>query len=317
MDNPYSGGYRAVSRCRARAFFTKRYLSLVAALLLGGCDLINPAEDVPTYLQLAPFSYTPGVMGAPVTADLPAAKVYANGLLIGIFDLPAKVPVLAAGNVPVRIVPAIIIDGQRATRYEYPFYTDVKQTLELVPGATTRLALPVSFNERAIQTDFDVSDDFDNAADLRDFGSPRSTLPAGTNYVLEAGVTEGGRSGVGRVKGLPNRTENFLLESIWKGALPQRGAAVYLELDYYSTMEFRVGVSAGLTSQPTSIRSYRADLTVLPKREWTKLYVNLTEEVSGVNNPTGADFQVFIQGFPTGAATDVLALDNVRLVRPK
>jgi hypothetical protein len=307
-------------RGRVSRLTQSRKLSVlcVAALLLmniGGCDLINPDEQIPAYLQLDRYAFTPGVSGGPVTGTPPSAVVYANGLLIGIFDLPAKVPILASGIVDIRIEPAIIPDGQRATRVTYPFYTDYKQKLNLTSGEVTRVPLATTFKEQAIQLPFVVKDDFDDNGS-RAFVVSSTVTP---KYELESAVRDapvGWGGGYGRVKGFEGRQDAFILESDWRGFLPQKGKAVYLELDYRSNIQFAVGVASALSTQTNPSRNYRADLTVFPKSEWTKLYVNLTEEVSRVNNDA-YDFKIYLQGVPTGDKDDYLAIDNVRLIYPK
>ena len=284
-------------------------------LAIGGCNLINPDEQVPAYVRIESFAYIPGVAGGPDTYDIASAFVFADNQLLGVFDLPAKVPVLREGPVKLKVEPAIYADGQRGTRVVYPFYTSYSSTSVLTAGTALRLDPATSFTTSAtsstisVQTPFDVADDFTTVTGDRAF-----TLLSSASYQQEAAVVDTFRTGVGRVQGVEGKTDVFFLESRWKGTLPQKGAAVYLELDYRSTMPFQVGVQYGLPNFPFTGEA--ADLTVFPKREWTKLYVNLTDEVSRVNN-LAYHFQVFIKGYPTGKAKDFLAFDNVRLVRPK
>ncbi|MBC7446569.1 MAG: hypothetical protein H7330_00745 [Hymenobacteraceae bacterium] len=278
--------------------------AVLGLLTIGGCDIINPDESAPTYLRVAPFAYSAGVPGSPTTANATAAFVYANNLLVGVFDLPAKIPVLQQGQVRLRFVPAIYPDGQRGTRVTYPFYTAYSQSALLQPEATVRVNPTTGFDAPAVELPSQVQDDFS----FDDGVSRAFTLASAAAYRQEAAVSDTFRTDVGRVQGIAGKTDVFLLQSVWRGVLPNRGAAVYLELDYRSTMPFQVGVQHGI--------NYATDLTVYPSRTWTKLYVNLTQEVSSVNN-AATEFQVFIQGFPTGAANDFFAFDNVRLIRPK
>ncbi len=273
-------------------------------LVLGSCDLINPDEQAPAYLRVAPFAYSPAVPGSPATATVSSAFVYANNLLLGVFELPAKIPVLQQGSVSLRLVPAIIPDGQRGTRITYPFYTSYSLTTTLQPEATVRVNPTTSFDVTATELPSFVQDDFT----IDDNVSRAFTLISNGGYRQEAAVDDTSRQGVGRVVGIAGKTDVFFLQSVWQGILPNGGAPVYLEMDYRSTMPFQVGVKYGANDA--------SDLTVFPTRTWTKLYVNLTDEVSGVNNAS-TEFQIFIKGFPTGAANDFFAFDNVRLIRPR
>jgi hypothetical protein len=287
----------------------------VAALIatLSACDLINPDEQVPAYLQLAAFDYSAGIPTAAPNASIPSAFVYADGQLLGIFNLPVKVPVLREGVVRFNIRPAISADGQRGTRVGYPFYRDFITTQNLTPGQTIAILPQTSLDPDKVDASFVVSDDFTSTiSGDRAFAPPISTSP----YTQESAVSDATRSNFGRVQGITGSTDVFYLDSNWEGALPQKGATVYLELDYRSTMPFQVGVAYTTAPGPGAVRTRVADLTVFPKEEWSKLYVNLTDEISYVNND-GAFFKIYLEGLPTGDAGQYLAIDNVRLVRPK
>ncbi len=330
MQYPFLGFGRIRQVCRIRRFAwakplhalggrSGRAVSLAALGLLmavSGCDIINPDEAVPAYLRIEPFVYNATtVAGSPPTANITSAFVYAENQLLGVFDLPAKVPVLREGNTRIRVVPAIFPDGQRGTRVTYPFYISLSATPNLTPGATIRLDPTTSFsatnsNGATAVGAFDVRDDFTNAGETRAF----DLQPTNTGLQHLGGATENGRADrFGQVTGFAvGNTDAFILSSSWVGGLPQKGAPIYLELEYRSTMPFQVGMRYGTTSAPTT---EAADLTVYPSRTWTKLYVNLTDEVSRQND-LSLNFQVFFKGFPTGAADDVFSIDNVRLVRP-
>lgn len=301
----------AGARAGARPGLRVALASLAALTLLAvsGCNLINPDEAVPAYLSIAQPVYAPAPgdpAAAAASVNVVSAFVYASDLFIGVFDLPAKVPVLQAGDVSVRVAPAIYPDGQRATRVVYPFYKDLKTRVRLVPGQVLPVAPAVAYNPATTHLPFDIEEEF--APDV-----PAFTLSslASAPYTLEAGVADdAAHPQVGRVRGITGRTDVFFLESVWKGPLPGRSAPVYLELDCRSTMPFQVG----LTYNSDRV----GDLTVYPSDHWTKLYVNLSEEIGRIHTTNAsAQLSIYIEGFPTGVAGDFFAVDNIRLVRPK
>lgn len=286
-------------------------LPLLLPLLLGGCNLINPAEPVPAYVHIRPFRYVPGIADAPATQYALDATVYANNQLLGTFDLPATIPVLASGTTQITVYPSIFADGQRTLRFPYPFYAGQDLALDLKPGQTTRIEPTLAYTAR---TQFAFKADFQSVNalvfSLTPVSRPRYQLLINDSDSL-AGSLRGSGGKVGLVLGRRDTTTSFFLESDFNGTLPQRGRPVYAELDYRATMAFRVGVIyAPDGGAPVRV----ADLTVYPKREWTKLYVSLIDEVSNVNLPATL-FRLSIEGLPTGAPGEYLALDNVRLVR--
>ncbi len=310
----FLAGFRAPSARRVGGWRGRAVLLALPLLLplLGGCNLINPAEPVPAYLHIRPFQYVPGVADAPATQYALDATVYANNLLLGTFDLPATIPVLASGATQITVYPSIFADGQRTLRFPYPFYAGLDLPLDLKPGQTTRIEPTLAYTAR---TQFAFKADFQSANalgfSLTPVGRPRYQLLV-TDADSLAGSLRGSGGKVGLVLGRRDTTTSFFLESDFNGTLPQRGRPVYAELDYRCTMAFRVGVVYTPDGGGAPVRV--ADLTVYPKREWTKLYVSLIDEVSNVNLPATL-FRLSIEGLPTGAPGEYLALDNVRLVR--
>lgn len=293
-----------------RFFLPRRARTLAAwcaaAVLLGsgGCDLINPDEQVPAYLRVAAFAYSPaGVPGSPPSANPQSALVYVDNISLGIFELPAKIPVLREGQVKLRLVPLIVPDGQRGTRVAYPFYEAFEQTLVLQPGTALAVSPTTRFN--SVNTEFVITEDFGGAA-----STAFELNAAPMLYGFDTNATVDGRPGVCKVTSLQSSTTDFYIESAFNGALPGGGAPIYLELLYRSSIPVQIGVKYGI--------NYRGDLTVFPNDRWTKLYVTLTDEVSTViGSGTTPTFKIFFRGQPTGSTGDYFALDDVRLVRSK
>lgn len=294
-------------------------------LLLAGCDLINPDEQIPAYLRIEPFAYTPGMTDGPITSQVSDAWVYVDSKLLGVFELPVTIPVLHAGPTKVDILPGIYADGQKGARLIYPFYKQLATTINFVPKQITPLTPPTSFDDAITHQFNEVNEDFNSSTP----GAVKFDLNAatGVGYQLQTNVRADPAGlqlqipadfgGVGLVQGISGKTDVFYLDSQFYGFLPQRGAPVYLELDYRSSMPFKVGVAWNTTNNAQGANFTRnADLTLFAKPEWTKLYVNLTDEISYVNN-SAAKFKLFIQGLPNGDAGQYLAIDNVRLVRKK
>jgi hypothetical protein len=69
-------------------------------LALPSCDIINPEEEVPSFIRIDSFSFKTeyATQGFP-SFDIPDAHVYVDNKLIGIYELPAQVPVMKTGRV--------------------------------------------------------------------------------------------------------------------------------------------------------------------------------------------------------------------------
>ncbi|MDX5348172.1 MAG: hypothetical protein LPK19_13110, partial [Hymenobacteraceae bacterium] len=189
-------------------------------------------------------------------------------------------------------------------------YTDYTEKVNLVPGSIVSLQPTVSYKINDLPQPLPVSENFSS--------QPLSfSLPQNSNYKLEienspAFQFAGSEGAVGLVRTKQDTLFEVMLTSDFEGALPQSGNPVYLELDYLSTIQFEVGVVVNSKGQ----QFRNVDLNVRPNTSFNRLYVNLTEEVSIVNDPN-ATFKVFIRALPTGAPNGFIALDNIRLIHFK
>ncbi|MFN9115368.1 MAG: nucleoside-diphosphate sugar epimerase/dehydratase, partial [Bacteroidota bacterium] len=91
-----------------RRVFRRITLALLATASLSfpACELINPDEEVPSFLFIDSFSFTTVYATQGLASfDLPDAHVYVDNRFIGIYELPATVPIMASGKVKVSILP--------------------------------------------------------------------------------------------------------------------------------------------------------------------------------------------------------------------
>jgi len=278
---------------------------------LSGCEIINPSEDTPSYVEIKNFTLDPrkGVSetyGTP-SNNITDAWVYANGKLVGVFELPAKFPVLEKDSVKFEIYPGIYADGMKGARFPYAFYTHINKRYFLKPGEVTTIAPVVQFDPN-VATPFRVYEEFNNA------NSNALQVATGSPYKLETNRDSladfrFANGSVGVVYGNSATTQPVILESFFKGQLPQNGTPVFLELDYRTTMPMQIGVTANVGGADYTV----TDLNLNPGREWKKTYVNLTDEVMH-SSFRGASFSILIKANRTSDARDYVAIDNVRLI---
>lgn len=293
----------------------RRFLSLfiisAALVSFSGCEVINPDEDAPSYLRINPIQFDPGThIGR--SHKIEDTWVYVNdgkeNRLIGTFELPATIPVLVKGRRPVTIYAGTYADGIRGARFIYPFYTFRQDTLSFEEGNIIEITPQVTYKNNL---EFKIEEDFSDVQRELKIGDANTlyTLENSSDPALQFEHSDGQ---VGVVYTKQDTTSTIIIESVYNGPLPQNGSLVYLEMDYKSTIEFRVGVEV----LKNGALSYNEPLRMKPSNEWNKLYVNLVEEISYVNDRT-ATFKVRITGFPTGRARDYIALDNVKLIHYK
>jgi hypothetical protein len=276
----------------------KLFLYFFALLLplLNSCKAFDPEEQVPSYIHIDHFDLTtdPVTQGSN-SAKITDAWVYVDEQLIGAFELPCTVPVLASGSHTVKIRGGIKKNGISATRVQYPFYNFYTTTATLIPGNTVTLQPTVSYYSG---TTFEWLENFENTGTTINAG-PYTT---DTTVVQESSdVFEGAKSG-GLY--LPFAQSVFYISSASSYYLPQGEQRAWLELNYKSTHQFTVGV---LTNH-NSLASYEA-LTVNPSETWNKIYIDLSPEVSAHTGP----YYIFFAMASADANNQVL-LDNIKLV---
>jgi hypothetical protein len=87
------------------------------------------------------------------------------------------------------------------------------------------------------------------------------------------------------------------------------GREVYLELDYKSDVFFEVGLIYTKNSTPESY--YK--ITISPKEEWNKIYINLSNEAGILR---AEDYRVYFKiNKLADGTTATTYLDNIKLVQ--
>jgi hypothetical protein len=273
-------------------------------LIIGafGCNAINPAEKVPTYIQIDSvqvLNMVPAKHGS-VSHKITDVWVYYNLQLLGAFELPAKVPVLAEGKGQLQVVAGIWDNGLSGTRAKYPFYN--VDTFNFTASPTSTLSYTPKFIYRTTDTplikyyleDFEQGNIF-----VSNFGD---TTLIKTNESSE--VLEGDWSGkitmtTDKPAGECITAQEYLLS-------PNKQC--YMEFNYKSEAPFDVRmqvyhVGTTITSDVISFKS---------REEWTKVYVNLGGFASSFQY--GKFKFIFKSYLPSDKTTAKLIVDNFKII---
>jgi hypothetical protein len=290
-----------VCSTKATNLTTRPYIWLISAcLLVSSCELINPDEPEPAFLHIESIEFTSDVN----TEGFPSSKftdawVYVENDLIGVFELPADIPVIAEGESEIIIFAGIKDDGISSTRQRYALVESYNATRTLIPGERDTLYPSVTysnFNTFAILERFEVGNIFSTTslseADMIITSNPPE-------------VFEGSRS----AKIELTASENYFEAESETYNLPGGGTAVYLELDYRCNQPFDLWIS--FNASGSTISSYV--LTMGSQEEWNKIYINLTDEASATVNAT--NFRVVFKALKsTTVETGEIYLDNIKLI---
>ena len=117
--------------------FTKKYntlLFLFFAIALTSCNIINPAEPVPSYLKVDSFSLAASTTLGSTSNKIADVYVYVDTKFQGAYPIGSTFPILESGSHEMLFYPGIALNGIANTREPYPFYEPLKKTVDLKSG---------------------------------------------------------------------------------------------------------------------------------------------------------------------------------------
>lgn len=281
--------------------------------IFSGCNIINPAEPVPSYMHIEQISVTtdPTVEGSN-SSKITDAWVYMDGSLIGCFELPVTFPIIGEGVHTFTIKAGIKVNGIAATRAPYPFYDNFVQQVTLTRTQVSTIRPVVHYTGVNWSSTEIFKDDFETGTQL--LPSHYSGVDTTAFIVLnrsshdhDADIFEGNGAGAAY---LNNTTSTYAEVTTDELSLPGGESPVFMEMNYKCNYPFTIGVTA---IAPGSIT--RASVINLHSTggNWNKVYIYLTPGIAGTGN--APLYQVFIGMLNTdGAANPYFALDNVKIL---
>lgn len=277
----------------------------VIAILLGGCVKNYPD---PVWLEIDEWS----LVSNPLSEEDPGhlshnftdVWVYVDNKLVGVFELPCKIPVMVEGEgKSIRLYPTVRNNGIAATKKIYPFVEPFEQSYDCVPGSTISIHPTTRYVSNC---EFWLEDFESSSAYLTTDPASDATMEYGTDPNEAISGTYGHIALGGE-------------DSLWLGvteaiSLPGSGAEVYLEIDYKCSITVEQGVLAFLSDGSSQTNHY-VYLNAQPASTmvWRKMYIDLKEIVSYSVN--AVEFQQYLTAaLSENASSGDIYIDNVRLV---
>lgn len=295
----------------------KLFPALLVAVVFVACDK-EPAI-VPSYLHIDDFVVSTNYAEEGTASDgITTVWVEIDDEYIGVYELPATIPVAASGTHKLTLTPGINLNGISSLRNMYEFYDEYVEDINFITGGDV---WPNAANDSVPHTQYDDAsfrtyrplEDFEGVSlafersNRADTGLTRTTDPA----LVFNDPSLGENSMVSGLASLPDEDILFEVTSIEEFTdLPNAGANVYLEMNYKIDAVTTIGVyrriPGGQVDQVPVVSLY-------PNDEWKKIYINLVSEVSAVPNAEG--FRIFIGAVNVEGNGDMqLLFDNIKLV---
>lgn len=278
----------------------KNSIFLLSWFLFFSCSKEKLEADVPAYLSIDAISLTTNYLEEGSNSqNITDAWVYINDNLIGVYELPAKFPVLYEGSYELKVYGGIKENGIAATRTRYLFYAPYVEQVNFVEGETITISPNVNYSAAA---NFVWLEDFEQAGISFSSHTDSDTI---INRSVNSAF-EGNHSGEIYLE----QTMNFVeVYSIPISGLPKNGNPIFLELNFKTNQPIFLGVQNGI--QKVAIGGLNAT------EEWKKIYVSLTDAVQSL--PGSSDVEVFfgLENTLTNPFTvehPNIFLDNIKLV---
>jgi hypothetical protein len=257
--------------------------------LLSAC---NYRAELPSYIYIMPFELqTNRATEGSASRNIPDAWVYLDDEALGVFQLPARVPVISKGPASLLFMPGIKKDGISGIREVYPFYTHYSIDFSPSPATVDTVFPSLKYIDGLnfpLLEDFEIGNDFSNM----------------NRTSIRNEVFEGNWSGVVRL----DVFNNELATSSSAFQLPQDGRRIFLEMDYKCSLRFNVSLLAGKNTGLDPVYA----VTITSKDQWNKIYIDLTEEV--IANKARDYRLVFSSKLPAGVDEATFFFDNIKIV---
>ena len=275
---------------------------------MSGCYKFKGDETIPAYISIDKVSvstyYPEEGTDSEAIVDV---WVYLDDGLLGVYELPATIPVLASGKHKLELRPGIKLNGISSTRVPYPFYKPIIfEDFDFIPGTPTQPLGTIttsyySDTKFAWLEDFEISnisiEDYNDTIIERTEpeNNPIAFLSPNSRYSGEISLT----------------TER----SQWTGIsynsfdVETAGTIIILELNFKTNNFFQVGL---LIRDQFSLEE--KDLLILNHtEEWKKIYINLGSNLSLY--PKAYDYKIiFRSGLESGSTSAKVLLDNIKIV---
>ena len=290
--------------------YIKLFYYLLLLLLISSCDIINPEEALSSFIQVNEFQLTTNeTTQGSNSHQITDVWAFVNGEALGVFELPATIPILATGIQNITLLAGIRENGLRSTPVIYPLYDRYETSLDLVPEEIILVTPTVEYISTSV---FVLLEDFESNT-IRFEGLNNATINQVTNPIQ---VLFG--NGAGSIPLIEEIAEVTSIATFID--LPTSGGTpVYLELDYRTNVELEIGLTGFNVSTATPTQATIYNVILCPIDNWNKVYINFQEllELSQLDgyklafrastNDTGCG------GTPT--STPEVLLDNIKLIR--
>ena len=223
---------------------------------------------------------------------------------LGIFPLPAKVPVIIDGTEKsFSVFAGVRNNGVSSNALRYPFYEPIEVSANLT--AQEEREIPMTFTY-SVNTKFDLIEEFEgNHIFVED---PNENDGPGAEIMIQSDVVRSGMSS-GQIL-FDTDTSAFERTTLFTFDRQENsGASTFIELDY----KCDIPLLAGWITYDNNFIQRDYNVLIAPSSEWNKIYIDISEFVGQVEiDRYSIAFASAIS--PSDAFPASIYIDNIKLV---
>ena len=285
------------------------FWSLLLGLLLAG-SACEKKMSVPAYIHVDSASLVTNYAAqGSASSNITDVWVTVDGKNIGVYELPATIPVLASGDVKVQLQAGIKKNGIASLRPIYPFYTSYICYPQLERRRCDTLRPSFSYHTTV---SFDFKDNFEDAGVK--FTAVDSSKGMSKSWDKRDLLVIAGEENFSHYAGMITLGpgENYF-EVETNSLLERHRTYTFMELDYCMSENMEVGIYYQLNGHNIQSPICGVYRTGKPnERNWRKIYINLTEAVNG--NSLVSKYKVYFKAVKSVSDSAVFLFDNIKIV---
>ena len=273
-------------------------------ILVSSCVKNNPD---PSWLEVNEWQLNSNIAlsgsEGELTESITNAQVYIDDELIGIFEVPFRIPILKTGTVNVKVYPVVINNGISATKKLYPFLYKYEIDAELVQNEDLVINPVTSYKSF---TNFWVEDFEDINNSIEDDATSLATL-----QLSNENLTSFNGNFYGKV--VLNEVDTTWVANTTDQLEIPKNDECYLEIDYYVTNDLYTGLLFVSPSGNENNVNVRLNGQEPENVVWKKIYIELKELISA--SPNNTQFlQTFTAFLDEGETEGVICIDNIKVL---
>lgn len=276
------------------------FLFLPCILVLNSCGINDNEDPIPAFIKIADTKVVlPN--GTDDTDKITDIWAFADGQILGVFPIPATIPLTLTGaDIEITLLAGIRNNGINDTPVFYPFY---KSDVRVISPQPEEVISYEPVFQYVNTSKIPINESFESSNSL-DFDLDNNTT---TNLSIVSDVASlGNRSGLIELTNSVSFIEIASQVEVLAGE-NARGSS-YVEFDYKGEGE----ISIGIAKRQGTLLFVEYLVFVPGRQDWNKIYIDLTDKLS----PRDYDGYRIAVGFRrTGfSATSKIWIDNVKHV---